>query len=240
MELVVFLSLISLCVGLNPAGNSLQPDWKNINTIAEFDADIQNAGDKLVVVQFFEHRCQECNVPEIIRAPAEYPDALMIKVNKQMNNLRNLVNRFKVVRAPTFVFIKKNEVVNFMEGFDVFKFDRIVQNSWIHVETNDEFDDELVYAGNKLVVVKFFVNEESKNEAISTQLEKLPHKFPDVYMIKVNVENCPKVVERLVQPTTSPTFTFMENGDNIQFYSTCNVERVEKTLNDLLLRSKQD
>ena len=93
---------------------------KLCNTGAELKEEILDAGDKLVVINFFADCCPPCRImpPEVEKLAVEEKDIVFRKVNIKHNtvtvNTKNYLN-YLLTKLPTFIFIKdgalKDEVL---------------------------------------------------------------------------------------------------------------------------------
>ena len=112
---------------------------KEAKTKAEFDAELVNAGDKLVVVDFTATWCGPCQriKPEFEKLSAEFTNVVFIKVDVDENAVSNillvifthvLLSNIKfskdtagacnIKSMPTFQFYKKNAKVDEFSGAD--------------------------------------------------------------------------------------------------------------------------
>ena len=71
-----------------------------------------NAGDTLVVVDFFATWCGPCKMlaPAVEKAAQEHPEVHFYKVD--IDEDMNLANRFGIASVPTLLYIKRGQVVN--------------------------------------------------------------------------------------------------------------------------------
>nr|CAD7428044.1 unnamed protein product [Timema monikensis] len=81
---------------------------------ADFDAKLAEAGDNLVVVDFFAVWCGPCKMiaPKLEEMAAEYPDIVVLKVD--VDECEDLVAIYEISSMPTFVFIKNKAKVNWI------------------------------------------------------------------------------------------------------------------------------
>ncbi len=98
-----------------------------IATHAEFNAALENAADKLVVVDFTATWCGPCQriAPSFQKLADENPNVLFIKVDVDENE--ETTAAYDISAMPTFIFIKNKEKVDAMQGADVNKLTSLVQ-----------------------------------------------------------------------------------------------------------------
>jgi thioredoxin 1 len=78
---------------------------------ADFDQAV-NAGDDLVVVDFFATWCGPCKMlaPAVERAAGQHPEVHFYKVD--IDEEPDLANRFQIMSVPTLLFIKRGQVIS--------------------------------------------------------------------------------------------------------------------------------
>ena len=81
---------------------------KYVTSMDEFQTLLQQAGDKLVIVDFFADWCEPCNniAPEFERLSEENPGVVFMYVD--VDKCSDIAKAFKVAAMPTFKFIKLN------------------------------------------------------------------------------------------------------------------------------------
>lgn len=82
----------------------------------DFDQAV-NAGDDLVVVDFFADWCTPCQMlgPVVAKAAEQYPDVHFYKVDTQTQ--RDLALRFRVLSIPTLLYMKRGTVLHRSTGY---------------------------------------------------------------------------------------------------------------------------
>ncbi|WAR29944.1 TXNL1-like protein [Mya arenaria] len=77
-----------------------------IATDAEFDPELTNAGNKLVVVDYYATWCGPCNriAPLFVQLSAKYPKAVFLKVD--VDQCQGTAQAQGVSAMPTFIFYK--------------------------------------------------------------------------------------------------------------------------------------
>eukprot|EP00250_Pteridium_aquilinum_P008554 c18032_g1_i1 orf=574-1200(+) len=86
-----------------------EPNMREINSAQEFVEAIAQAGDKLVLVDFYSVGCRSCKAvhPKICQIAADNPDIDVLKVNFYDNNA--LCRSLKVSILPFFQFYQGKE-----------------------------------------------------------------------------------------------------------------------------------
>jgi len=85
----------------------------------EFNRILTEAGDKLVVVDVSTTTCGPCKMifPKLVEMSLQYPDAVFLKINGNVNNdTRTLMRKWGVRAVPNFRFFKKGEQVHSHTG----------------------------------------------------------------------------------------------------------------------------
>ncbi|XP_049764337.1 thioredoxin-2-like [Schistocerca cancellata] len=89
---------------------------KEISTPEELATLLEEAGDKLVVVDFFADWCGPCKImsPRVTELANAHDDVIFIKVN--IDECDEIVKRYGISSIPTFVFIKGGEKLDSLIG----------------------------------------------------------------------------------------------------------------------------
>ncbi|KAG8467076.1 hypothetical protein KFE25_000392 [Diacronema lutheri] len=86
-----------------------------LNTLAEFDACLANAGDKLVVVDFTAAWCGPCQrIAPKVQELSEMTDIVVVKVDVDEN--QETAEKCKISSMPTFQFYKHGKLVHQFSG----------------------------------------------------------------------------------------------------------------------------
>ncbi|ALC48357.1 Trx-2 [Drosophila busckii] len=83
----------------------------------DFEEQLTNAGDKLIVIDFCANWCGPCKIiaPKLEELAIQYADrAVVLKVNVDENE--EITNEYNITSMPTFVFIKSGEVLEVFVG----------------------------------------------------------------------------------------------------------------------------
>ncbi|KAK6617455.1 hypothetical protein RUM43_014464 [Polyplax serrata] len=82
---------------------------------------IQEAGNKLVVIDFFADWCGPCKqiAPQIEEMEAEYSNVVFLKVDVDENE--EISEEYQITAMPTFFFIKNGNKLDFFTGANVTK-----------------------------------------------------------------------------------------------------------------------
>jgi len=88
--------------------------------------ELSDAGDKLVVVDFFAEWCGPCKViaPIISELAAEHANVVFLKVDVDENE--DSAAEYNISAMPTFIFIKKKEKIADMMGANAEKLKELV------------------------------------------------------------------------------------------------------------------
>ncbi|SNX87059.1 related to TRX2 - thioredoxin II [Melanopsichium pennsylvanicum] len=91
---------------------------KEISSSAEFDAELNSAGSKLVVVDFHAVWCGPCKAiaPVYQRLATQNPNTVFLKVD--VDRVQEVAQRYRVRAMPTFLFLKNKSVVDTLQGAD--------------------------------------------------------------------------------------------------------------------------
>ncbi|XP_018336584.1 thioredoxin-2-like isoform X2 [Agrilus planipennis] len=96
----------------------------------DFDSKLADAGDQLVVVDFFANWCGPCKViaPKLEDLAKEFANCLLI-LKVDVDECEDLATEYNVCAMPTFLFIKNKHVVAQFSGANYEKLrDTIVNN----------------------------------------------------------------------------------------------------------------
>ncbi|XP_073316814.1 thioredoxin-like 2, chloroplastic [Primulina huaijiensis] len=82
------------------------PNMKDIHSTQEFLSALSEAGDKLVIVEFYGTWCASCRAlfPKLCKTADEYPDIMFLKVNFDEN--KTLCKSLNVKVLPRFHFYR--------------------------------------------------------------------------------------------------------------------------------------
>lgn len=96
-------------------------------TEAEFDDLVNNAGDKLVVVDFFATWCGPCsNIAPTVDKLAQKYAATTVIMKVDVDESDDLPMRFGVQSMPTFVFLKNGKQVEKFSGADAGRIEKTI------------------------------------------------------------------------------------------------------------------
>lgn len=114
----------SSIVGMERMKEEMQPKPKplahEVESEDEFNDQLKNAGDKLVVVDFFATWCGPCNnIAKHVESLAQKYASQVVVLKLNVDKVGDVANDFKVFGLPTFIFFKKGEVVQRWEGADI-------------------------------------------------------------------------------------------------------------------------
>lgn len=89
----------------------------DVQTKEDLDKYFVEAGNKLVVIDFYANWCGPCKVitPKLEELSAQYANkALVLKVN--VDECEEIAMEYNVTSMPTFVFMKENQVIDIFVG----------------------------------------------------------------------------------------------------------------------------
>ncbi|KAJ9580609.1 hypothetical protein L9F63_024224 [Diploptera punctata] len=88
----------------------------HVKDTEEFNTKLTDAGESLVVVDFFATWCGPCKLiaPKIEELAAEYLDVVFLKVD--VDECEDIASEYDITAMPTFVFIKNKNKVDAFSG----------------------------------------------------------------------------------------------------------------------------
>lgn len=94
---------------------------------ADFDAQLEAAGDKLVVVDFFATWCGPCKViaPKLEEFADTYKDRIVV-LKVDVDECENVTERYNITSMPTFVFIKGGVEKDSFSGANAEKLEKFI------------------------------------------------------------------------------------------------------------------
>ncbi|MCK5852446.1 thioredoxin fold domain-containing protein [bacterium] len=90
----------------------------DINSTAEFETAIRNAGDKSIIADFYLTTCPPCRklMPELYALARKHPDKIVVlKINASKN--RELSTKYAIQAVPALFHIKNGETVSKSQGY---------------------------------------------------------------------------------------------------------------------------
>ena len=84
---------------------------KQCDTLDSLKSELANAGDKLVVIDFYATWCGPCKViaPKVVEMAASMDNVVFLKVDVDENE--DASQEYKITAMPTFLFFKNGEKV---------------------------------------------------------------------------------------------------------------------------------
>lgn len=97
------------------------------NNDATFQAELEKAGSKLVVVDFHATWCGPCKTiaPVFQQLSLKHTDAVFIKVD--VDDLTGTSEKYNVTAMPTFILMKSKQVIDTMKGADAKKLKELIE-----------------------------------------------------------------------------------------------------------------
>ncbi|XP_031780739.1 thioredoxin-2 isoform X2 [Nasonia vitripennis] len=98
-----------------------------VKTAEELKTKLTEAGEKLVVIDFFATWCGPCKMiaPKLDELSQELTDVVFLKVD--VDELEGVAEEYDVNSMPTFVFIKNGSVLDKFSGANIEKVKLTVQ-----------------------------------------------------------------------------------------------------------------
>ncbi|XP_050522017.1 thioredoxin-2-like [Daktulosphaira vitifoliae] len=97
-----------------------------ITDSADLSAQLTDAKQKLVIIDFFAKWCGPCKLitPFIEKLDAEYPDVVILKVD--VDECEEAAMEYNIQSMPTFVFIKSKQEIERFSGANEAKLKEIL------------------------------------------------------------------------------------------------------------------
>ncbi|KAL3270880.1 hypothetical protein HHI36_021395 [Cryptolaemus montrouzieri] len=88
----------------------------HIKDKADLDSKLADAGDLLVVIDFFATWCGPCRMisPKLEELVTEFANVLILKVD--VDECEDIAMEYNISSMPTFIFIKRKEVITTFSG----------------------------------------------------------------------------------------------------------------------------
>lgn len=99
------------------------------------------------------------------------------------------------------------------------------------VESEEDFDDQVKNAGDKLVVVDFTASWCGPCKNVSPRLDEFSVKYESqIVLLKVDVDALNELAMHEFRVTSMPTFVFLKNGKSVERFSGSDAGRIEDTI----------
>ncbi|XP_059220770.1 thioredoxin-2 [Stomoxys calcitrans] len=100
----------------------------SVTSKSDFDQQLENAGDKLVVVDFFATWCGPCKMiaPHLEELSKEYAGKVVF-VKVDVDDCEDVAMEYGISSMPTFIFIKNKEKLETFSGANADKLTKLVQ-----------------------------------------------------------------------------------------------------------------
>ncbi|XP_052869960.1 thioredoxin-2-like [Anopheles cruzii] len=95
----------------------------------DFNNKLESAGDQLVVVDFFATWCGPCKViaPKLEEFQNKYADKVVI-LKVDVDECEDLAAQYNISSMPTFLFIKRKQVVQQFSGANAEKLENQIES----------------------------------------------------------------------------------------------------------------
>lgn len=88
-----------------------------VKTKAEFKSKLEEAGDKLVVIDFHATWCGPCKrISPFVGSLAERYDDKLVVLKVDVDEIEELVGEYSIGVMPTFVFLRKGQHIDTLTG----------------------------------------------------------------------------------------------------------------------------
>jgi len=100
---------------------------KQVGTLADLKKELADAGDKLVVVDFYATWCGPCKIiaPKVEEMSTSLSNVVFLKVDVDENE--EAAQEFNISAMPTFIFLKNSNKVADMMGANFDKLKELVE-----------------------------------------------------------------------------------------------------------------
>ncbi|XP_044762662.1 thioredoxin-2 isoform X2 [Coccinella septempunctata] len=98
----------------------------HIKDKADLDSKLADAGDQLVVIDFFATWCGPCKAisPKLEELAKEHANVLILKVD--VDECEDIAMEYNISSMPTFIFIKRKETITSFSGANYEKLKALV------------------------------------------------------------------------------------------------------------------
>lgn len=98
-----------------------------VKDAADLESQLEAAGEKLVVIDFFAVWCGPCKViaPKLAELQTQYSDIIVLKVD--VDECEDLAMKYDVSSMPTFLFLKNKQVVDSFSGANAEKLESFIK-----------------------------------------------------------------------------------------------------------------
>ena len=98
-----------------------------METPSDFNTQLENAGSKLVVVDFYADWCGPCKMisPKVVEMAKEFGTVVFLKVDVDSNE--ETAEKYEIRAMPTFLFIKNKEKIDSFAGANETKLREMIE-----------------------------------------------------------------------------------------------------------------
>ncbi|XP_031625959.1 thioredoxin-1-like [Contarinia nasturtii] len=115
------LILSCFCVG-----HTRTNSWLEIGSMAQFDYEMRNAIDRLIVVEFYYSWCDYSKliVSSLDLLALKYSNVIMLRVD--IDKFKALAARYNVIYSPTFVYLRFSRLLEIFTDANVNRFEHVL------------------------------------------------------------------------------------------------------------------
>lgn len=221
---------------------------REINDESHFQAELHNAGIKLVVVDFTAAWCGPCKMiaPHFNQLPMKYPKAIFLKVD--VDKCQDTAASQGVSSMPTFIFYRNRTKIDKMSGADINGLEAKIKQHYADSDAGEAGGEEKDYGQGLMDLSVFMLKDmcECLNESDDHSLKNcfgegyLASDCDEQLIISVQFNQAVKIHSILMKapkdegPKTVKLFINQPNFSFDQLSSTVPIQEIEVNPKDLV------